>query len=267
MKLPRKTLEKKIFADGYRLIYAIDEVGMGCLAGPVVVCAVAFEKKFFNLRHKKLQGLRDSKLLSAHQREEYARELFQVPGFKFQVCYAYPRTIDKLNIYNATRMAMKRAILKLSNSKSEFRNPKQNSKIRNSKSKIVWNFGNSNLDIVSEAIPVEVPPREPSPLNLVFRASDLKSIVLVDGKTKIKGLKMDQIPIVKGDRKVFAIACASIIAKVHRDKMMMRYAKKYPGYGLEKHKGYGTKYHQVRLTFLGPCEIHRRSFAPVAKLI
>ena len=71
---------------------------------------------------------------------------------------------------------------------------------------------------------------------------------------------MEQMAIVKGDRKVFAIACASVIAKVFRDKMMVQYAKKYPGYGFEKHKGYGTKYHQVKLASLGPCAIHRRSF-------
>lgn len=88
----------------------------------------------------------------------------------------------------------------------------------------------------------------------------LNTIVLVDGRTKINGLNMEQMPVVKGDRKVFAIACASIIAKVYRDKMMTRYAKKYPGYGFEKHKGYGTKYHQANLIALGPCEIHRKSF-------
>src|SRR3989338_345230 len=113
MKLPRKTLEKKIFADGYRLIYAIDEVGMGCLAGPVVVCAVAFKKKFFNSQHKKLHWLRDSKLLLAKQREEYARELIYDKSIKYQVSYVYPKTIDKLNVYQASRQAMRRAIKKL----------------------------------------------------------------------------------------------------------------------------------------------------------
>jgi len=96
---------------------------------------------------------------------------------------------------------------------------------------------------------------------------DLKTIVLVDGKTKIKGVEYEQMPIVKGDGKIFAIACASIIAKVYRDRLMVRFAKHYPGYGFEKHKGYGTKYHQIKLNALGPCEIHRRSFAPVRKLV
>ena len=94
-----------------------------------------------------------------------------------------------------------------------------------------------------------------------------KTVVLVDGPYKIAGLEINQIPIIKGDRKVFAIACASIIAKVYRDKMMIQYAKKYPHYGFEKHKGYGTKYHQAQLTHLGPCKIHRKSFAPVAKMV
>jgi ribonuclease HII len=95
----------------------------------------------------------------------------------------------------------------------------------------------------------------------------LQTIVLVDGKTEIAGLKIPQMAIVKGDRKVFAIACASLIAKVTRDKAMKKYAKKYPNYGFERHKGYGTKLHQAQLAVLGPCKIHRRSFAPVAKLL
>lgn len=226
MKLPKKTLERNLFKSGYRLIYAVDEVGMGCLAGPVVVCAVAFKRKFFNRNHKELNGLMESKLLSAKQREEYSHKLMTEKDIKFKVACVYPKVIDKINIYNASHQAMKRAVLRLANPKSEILNPKQSPKI-----------------------------------------SNLKSIVLVDGPHKISKLNLEQMPIVGGDRKVFAIACASIIAKVYRDKMMARYAKKYPGYGFEKHKGYGTKYHQIQLTNLGPCEIHRKSFAPVAKLL
>ena len=216
MKLPRKTLEKKLFKSGYRVIYAVDEVGMGCLAGPVVVCAMAFKKKFFNNKQVKLKGVADSKLLNAQQREKLAIELMKNKDIKFQISFCYPKTIDRINIYSAARKAMKRAVFKLS-------------KLR---------------------------------LNL-----NLRTIVLVDGKTKIKGLDIEQMPVVKGDRKIFAIACASIIAKVHRDKMMTRYAKKYPNYGFEKHKGYGTKHHQAQLVSLGPSSIHRKSFAPVAKLV
>ena len=221
MKLPTKTIERRLFKSGYRYVIGVDEVGMGCLAGPVVVCAVAMTNSFYKKAHKKLRGLRESKLLSATQREFYARELLKEKDLVHALAYSYPKTIDKLNIYNAARQAMKKSVQKLSGS----------------------------LPAGRQAAP--------SP----------KAIVLVDGKTKIKGLDIEQVAIVKGDRKVFAIACASTIAKVYRDKMMTRYGKKYPGYGFERHKGYGTKYHQAQLNVLGPCEIHRKSFAPVTKLI
>lgn len=213
MKLPYKTLERKLFNSGYGYICAVDEVGMGCLAGPVVVCAVGITNHFYKKVHKKLKWLRDSKLLLSRQRDKFASELMKENDLVYALAYAQPKTVDKLNVYGASRRAMKQAIKKI----------------------------------------------RPS-LNL-------KTIVLVDGKTKIKGVETEQMPIVKGDRKVFAIACASIIAKVYRDKMMERYARKYPGYGFERHKGYGTKYHKVQLSVLGPCEIHRKSFAPVGKLL
>src|SRR3989344_7270110 len=236
MKLPHKTLERKLFASGYSLIFAVDEVGMGCLAGPVVVCAVGFRKKFFNRKHKEYNRLRDSKLLAANQREEYANKLMADKDIQFQVAYAHPKTVDKLNVYNAARLTMKRAIQKLlTNSKFQtlLRQAQDSEHSRTINSKQIHNS-------------------KPKIQN--------KTIVLVDGKTFIKGLNIGQMPVVKGDRKIFAIACASIIAKVHRDKMMARYAKKYLGYGFEKHKGYGTKYHQAQLVTLGPCEIHRKSF-------
>ena len=224
MKLPHKTLERKLFASGYSPIYAVDEVGMGCLAGPVVVCVVGIKKDFHDKARKNLRNLRESKLLSVAQREKFAEQLVREQGLVYALASCSPKIIDKINIYQAARLAMKRAIKKLIGelriTHYELRNQSviRNTKLRN------------------------------------------KMIVLIDGKTKIKGLNMEQLPIVKGDRKVFAIACASIIAKVHRDKMMVRSAKKYPDYGFEKHKGYGTKYHQAQLASLGPCVIHRQSF-------
>lgn len=206
MILPQKTLERKLFKDGYKYIYAVDEVGMGCLAGPVVVCAVGITNTFYNKHHKKLHWLRDSKLLQSKQRETFAAELLKQDDLAYALTYCHPATIDKFNIYQAAREAMRRAIRKIQ----------------------------PNIE--------------------------LKNIVLVDGKTKIRDLPLEQMAIVKGDRRVFAIACASIIAKVYRDKMMTNYDKKYPGYGFAKHKGYGTKLHQVQLASLGPCTIHRKSF-------
>jgi len=209
MKLPQKKLERKLFKSGYGYVIGVDEVGMGCLAGPVVVCAVGMTKDFYKKSYPTLRGLRESKLLSAIQREKFATELLKVKDLVYAISPVYPKMIDKINIYQASRLAMRRAVVAL---------------------RLAQGYQNYRL------------------------------IVLVDGKTKIKGVAYEQMSIVKGDRKVFVIACASIMAKVYRDKMMARYAKKYPGYGFEKHKGYGTKYHQTQLGVLGPSLIHRRSF-------
>ena len=85
---------------------------------------------------------------------------------------------------------------------------------------------------------------------------------LVDG-LPIKGLPVEHEGIVKGDSRSYSIAAASIVAKETRDQMMHDYAEKFPQYGFEKHKGYGTKVHNEALAEHGPCEIHRYSFAPV----
>ncbi len=87
---------------------------------------------------------------------------------------------------------------------------------------------------------------------------------LIDG-LPVKGFPFDFRAIVKGDSLSMSIAAASILAKVERDRMMMMHANNYPQYGFDRHKGYGTKIHLEALKTHGPCEIHRRSFAPVAK--
>src|SRR3989344_6785779 len=115
MKLPNKSLERKLFKSGYRLIYAVDEVGMGCLAGPVVVCAIGMTNHFYKKVHKKLHWIRDSKLLQANQREKFAEELMKEKGLVYAIAQCSPKTIDKLNIYQAARLAMKRAVLRLVN--------------------------------------------------------------------------------------------------------------------------------------------------------
>jgi len=210
VKIPHKTLERNLFRQGYGRVVGVDEVGMGCLAGPVVVCAVSFTKQFYDRSHPALAGLRDSKLLQPHQREAFARELMADRNLRYVVSVVYPREIDILNIFQSARAGMRRAIAR-------------------------------------------VRPKD-------ARAN---AIVLVDGPHRIAGIAHQQIPIVKGDRKIFAIACASIIAKVYRDNMMTRYAKRFPGYGFEQHKGYGTPLHRARLATLGPCPLHRRSFRGV----
>src|SRR3989338_8072243 len=187
MKLPHKSLERKLLAFGYEQVIGVDEVGMGCLAGPVVVCAAAFGKEFFEKANKKLHWLRDSKLLLPNQREKFAAELMKEKDLNFKIAYCYPKTIDKINIYQAARKAMRGAV---------------NSLVKSPQGPTFLRTQGRTLSSSSGHI------RYP------------KIIVLVDGKTKIDGLKMEQRAIVKGDRKVFTIACASILAKVFRDKMM-----------------------------------------------
>jgi ribonuclease HII len=87
--------------------------------------------------------------------------------------------------------------------------------------------------------------------------------VLVDGKRRITGLKLPQTPIVEGDRLYPSISAASIIAKVTRDRLMEELGAVYPGYGFERHKGYGTLVHLTALAQLGPLPVHRHSYLPV----
>lgn len=85
------------------------------------------------------------------------------------------------------------------------------------------------------------------------------NFLIIDGKHGIN-LKIEQKPIIKADEKIFSCSAASIIAKVTRDRLMDRMHKKYPQYGFDKHKGYGTEAHYKALKAYGPCQIHRQSF-------
>ena len=87
---------------------------------------------------------------------------------------------------------------------------------------------------------------------------------LVDGRP-VRTLTVAQTAIIKGDAKSYTIAAASILAKVTRDRLMIQYDQKHPGYGFARHKGYGTKAHRSAIEELGPCPIHRMSFAPLNK--
>jgi len=86
--------------------------------------------------------------------------------------------------------------------------------------------------------------------------------VLVDG-LRVKSLGFPQTPLVKGDARSYSIAAASVLAKVTRDRLMREFDRQFPGYGFAEHKGYGTPAHLAALARLGPCPIHRRSFAPL----
>lgn len=100
-------------------------------------------------------------------------------------------------------------------------------------------------------------------MNAMSRAVEGLSVkadfAYIDGNT-MPPITIDGECIVKGDAKSMSVACASILAKVSRDRLMLEYAEKYPEYGFEKHKGYGTKLHTEALKEFGPCEVHRPSF-------
>ncbi|MCL1956788.1 MAG: ribonuclease HII [Fibromonadales bacterium] len=100
-----------------------------------------------------------------------------------------------------------------------------------------------------------------APIISELNEKNLPYKILVDGNLHIREIDKDlQMPIVKGDGRVACIAAASIFAKVHRDRLMVKFAEQFPNYGFEKHKGYGTKAHLDAIQKFGQCEIHRRSF-------
>lgn len=204
MKLPSKKLERTLISSGYNYIVGIDEVGVGCIAGPVTACAVAIHRDFYKKTNRQLRRLRDSKQLLPHQREKYCAELINNHNLKYALYSSRVSTIDKLGISEAIHQAMFKAL--------------------------------HNLNV------------------------NRRSIILIDGKKRIEKIRLPQKGIVKGDEKIFAIACASIIAKVHRDKLMSQYDKKFLGYGFGQHKGYPTKLHKQKIRDIGPCVLHRKSF-------
>ncbi len=206
-KLPHTRYERNSLRAGFGYCIGVDEVGVGCLAGPVVVCAAYFSPEFFRTRHPALSAVRDSKLLTASTREALARALSAERLLTYRLSVVSSRSIDARNILRATHDGMAKAV---------------------------------HACVAASTV------RRP--------------LVLVDGNRRISDIALEQRTIVGGDRIVFTIACASILAKVHRDAFMTRAAKKYPEYGFEKHKGYGTKLHYERLALHGPSPLHRTSF-------
>ncbi len=232
-------LEKKLRNNGYDFVIGIDEAGRGPLAGPVVACATTVRKSKilnskseinskFKIPNSKLFDLiRDSKTLSEKQREElfdFIQEHFYVG-----VGICDHKTVDRINILEASFLAMKKAVADL-----------------------MKNFKRSDLSRPKRL-------KEVGPLSSV--------IILVDGNKKIPNFSLEQRAIVSGDKIVKSISAASIMAKVTRDRVMREMDKKYPEYHFAKHKGYGTKLHMEMLVKHRPCEIHRQTFAPVAKLL
>ena len=183
------------------IIAGVDEVGRGCLAGPVVSAAVIF-KKGINLKI-----LKDSKKISFKKREKISEHIKN--NSYFGIGIASVEEILNLNILQASLLSMKRAIEKLS-----------------------------------------VKP----------------SLTLIDGNFAPKGLK-NYRTIINGDEKIKVISAASIIAKVYRDKFMIKLSKKFSDYAWEKNFGYGTKAHLEGLKKFGVTLHHRKGFKPVHNIL
>ncbi len=246
--------ERAFLEKGYDFVVGIDEAGRGPLAGPVVAAAATWRKheilnsKFETISNdqslddqnflKKLNLIRDSKKLSEKQREEifdFIQEHFYVG-----VGICDHATIDRINILQATHLAMRNAVTDL------------NVKLKKCHPRV----GGDPVQRLND-----------SRLDSCMHGNDKdKIIILVDGNSEIPNISIEQKTVVGGDNFVKSISAASIIAKVTRDRMMREAHLKFPQYNFEKHKGYGTKIHMEALKKFGPCEIHRRSFRPVREV-
>ena len=197
------SFDSSFYNRGYDAIAGIDEAGRGALAGPVIAAAVVFPKSII------IQDLNDSKQLSPKKREKLLK-IIKERALSYAVEAVDNGIIDKINILQATFLAMSQAALRL-----------------------------------------QVKP----------------DFYLIDGNYKVPNLSINQKAIIGGDAKSACVAAASILAKVTRDRMMTEYAKQYPVYEFEKHKGYGTKKHIEVLKKYGPCHLHRLTFAPISNIV
>ncbi len=196
--------ETTLYTEGYRSVAGVDEAGRGALAGPVVAAAVVLPQK---KRYPRLNRVRDSKMILAPEREQLYDVVFG-QARAVGVGIVSSELIDCMNIYKATRLAMRLAVE-----------------------------------------------------NLSLRPDYL----LIDGMI-VPALRYKQKPVIGGDGLCLSIACASIIAKVTRDRIMLELDAQYPLYGLALHKGYSTRKHLECLAAHGPCPVHRTTFGPVKEL-
>ncbi|MCC7405935.1 MAG: ribonuclease HII [Bdellovibrionales bacterium] len=204
-KKPKTIYEKYPWQNltSQRPIIGVDEVGRGCLAGPVYAAAVVLNEQ------RPWQHYTDSKLLSEARREEYAVQI--LADHRVGIGFATVEEISQLNILRAALLAMRRAVEQL-----ELRG----------------------------------------------------GHALVDGNQAIPGLTgYSQTPLVKGDLRAEPVAAASIVAKVTRDRLMKSLSAEFAGYGFEVHKGYATPEHKQAIQRLGPCALHRPTFAGVREYL
>jgi ribonuclease HII len=196
-----RTLENAARRWGFYRVAGCDEVGRGCLAGPVVAGVVILDPG----RH--IPGLADSKTITAAERERLFAVIIR-KALAWSVAAVQPTEIDAINIHQASLQAMRRAVMAV---------------------------------------------------------APLPDLVLVDA-FRIPGIVIAQRAVVHGDRKCAAIAAASIVAKVIRDREMMTHHETDPRYGYDRHKGYATAEHLAAVARHGYSALHRRSFKPQGNL-
>jgi ribonuclease HII len=192
-----RTLENAMRRWGFYRVAGCDEVGRGCLAGPVVAAAVVLDPDHY------IPGVCDSKLITAAERERLYGVITR-RALAWSVASASPVEIDEINIHRASLQAMRRAVMAL---------------------------------------------------------APLPDLVLVDA-FRIPDLLMAQRGVLHGDRRCSAIAAASIVAKVTRDREMLVHHASDPRYGYDRHKGYATADHLAAVAQHGYSALHRRSFRP-----
>lgn len=211
-------------------LVGVDEAGRGAFAGPVVAAAMAVSAKLYQDETllKSLEKLDDSKKLDAKTRDKFFDMFVSLKKnglIDFEAAHANIEEIETLNIVGATKLAMSRAL-----------------KILNERAKLFMASSSMPASLFGEG------------------GRDLaKAEVIIDG-LKFKNFPYRHLGIVKGDGKSLAIAAASIIAKVTRDRIMKDLAASYPHYAFEIHKGYGTPAHSQSILVYGSCPAHRPSF-------
>ena len=211
----------------------IDEVGRGPIAGPVAVCAFICQDNFFDDIEIKTP-LRDSKKLSAKQRGEWFEYLKLAQKDKkcdFSVSYVSAENIDKFGISKAIKKALETSLLK-----------------------IVKDCKNLRVGVGAPE------PEGRRGISEQDFYNPERFFIYLDGGLKAPEQFINQETIIKGDELHKVISCASIIAKVSRDRVMENFAKEYPEYGFENHVGYGTKAHYDAIKKRGTCPIHRKTF-------
>ncbi len=226
-----KKYEREYGALGHSFIAGVDEVGRGPLAGPVVASCVVLNPEYEGL------GIDDSKKISEKNREKLYDEIREN-----SLCYGFGlcdnNVIDEINILEATKKAMKQAILAANKMLIE-----------------KLNRNNESIEGSDEAQNIRIAQRT----NQFGNDELIIDLILVDAVT-VPGIYTKQISLVRGDATSISIAAASILAKVKRDRMMIEYDDIYPGYGFSSNKGYGTAAHYAGIKSQGITPIHRKSF-------